>query len=223
MVDFADLAKPVAASVLLGLSSGWLARVSQVDVLPFALATLLVILLTAVAQVLRSRGLARAARAAAAAVAAWFLAEVLARLGAPPYAAIPLAPLFYRFVFAPASVLGDAFGAHVGPAFTFAALVASALDVLLVYRTRLFVASASLNGATEEMSARFRTFTLGFADFFYYSIAVAAAGLAKAPLTALAIYAGLAATARLAEGRGYAPALPLPLTLAVAVHLAPIP
>jgi len=166
MVDFADLAKPVAASVLLGLSSGWLTRTFQIDVLPFALATLLVILLAAVAQIRRSRGLARAARATAAAVAAWFLAEVLARLGAPPYAAIPLAPLFYRFVFAPASVLGGAFGAHVGPSFAFVALVVSALDVLLVYRTRLFVASASLNGATEEMSARFRTFTLGFADFF---------------------------------------------------------
>jgi len=223
MVDYADLAKPVAASVLLGLSSGWLARVSQVDVLPFAFATLFVIVLIVVAQIWRSRRLARAARATAAAVAAWFLAEVLARLGTPPYAAVPLAPLFYRFVFAPASVLGGAFGTHVGPAFAFAALAASSLDVLLVYRTRLFVASASLNGAVEEMSARFRTFTLGFADFFWYSIAAAATGLAKAPLTALAIYAGLAATARLAEGRGYAPALPLPLALAAAVHLAPIP
>jgi len=223
MVDYADLAKPVIISAAFGSLAGWLYDATRFDVLPHALAVLLLTGASLVALIRRSRTLARAARLTAAATAAWMLSDAAAHFGLPPYAFLALIPLFYRFVFASASILGGMFGANMGSAFVFAASIVSLMDVLMVYRVRLYFASVTFNDATLELVTSFKTFRLGFADFLWYAAAVAAASPAKAPLAAAAIYAGLLATAQIAQRHGYAPALPIPLFLAQLAFFVPIP
>jgi len=223
MADYADLAKPVIVSAAFGSLAGWLYGAARFDALPHAIAVLLMTNIALVAFIRRSKALARVARLTAAMTAAWMLADAAAHLGVPSYALLLTVSLFYRFVFASASIIGGMFGASMGPAFIFAAPIVSLMDVLMVYKSRLYFGSATLNGAVVELTASFKTFRLGFADFLWYAAAVAAAGPAKAPLAVAAIYAGLLATMRVVQRRGYAPALPIPLFLAQAALLAPIP
>jgi len=223
MVNYADLAKPVIISAAFGLLASWLYDATRFDVLPYVFAVLLMTGASLAALIRRSRALARAARLTAAMTAAWMLADAAAHFGLPPYTLLFTIPLFYRFVFASASLIGGMFGANMGSAFVFAAPIVSLMDVLMVYKTRLYLGSVTLNDAVVELAASFKTFRLGFADFLWYAAAVAAAGPAKAPLAATAIYAGLLATARIVQRRDYAPALPIPLFLAQLVFFAPIP
>jgi len=223
MVNYVDLAKPVAISAVLGSLAGWLYSVTRFDVLLHALAVLLLTGVSLAALIKRSSALARIARLTAATTAAWMLADAAAHLGVPPYALLLTAPLLYRFVSASASIIGGVFGTNMGPALIFVAPIVSLIDVIMVYKAKLYLGSATLNDAAVELTAGFRTFRLGFADFMWYAAAVAAAGPAKVPLTALAIYAGLVATVRTVQKRGYAPALPIPLFLAQLAFLVPIP
>lgn len=223
MVDYADLAKPVIISAAFGSLAGWLYSVARFDTLPHALAVLLLTGVSLVALMRRSRALARVARLTAAVTAAWMLADTIAHFGVLPYVLLFTVPLFYRFVFTSASVLGGMFGANMGPAFLFVAPIVSLVDVVMVYKSRLYFGLVVFNDATIELTASFKTFRLGFADFLWYAATVAAAGPAKAPLAALAIYAGLLATVRIVQRCGYAPALPLPLLLAQLAFLVPIP
>jgi len=223
MVRAIDVAKPVIVTALVGLFANVLYNATRLDLTPYAFATLFSTIVTLAALVKRSRTLARAARVAFAAIATWILADTAARLGLPPYLLFATAPLFYRFVYVAASLTGGMFGASMGPAIVLAAPIVSALDVLMVYRTRLYFASVTLNDTVVELAAKFKSFTLGMADFMWYAAAVAAAGPAKAPLAAVAIYAGLLATTRIVQRRGYAPALPIPLFFAQLVLLAPTP
>jgi len=223
MVDYIDVAKPVAISASLGLLAGWLYSQAAFNIAPHAMGMMLLNAVSMVAIVKRSKALARLARLVAAAVAVWMIADVAGRLGAPPYAALVALPLLYKSVPLSASIIGGVFGASMGAAAVFVMPIVSLMDLLLVYKTRLFLASATLNTAVAELAWRFKTFSLGFADFLWYAIAVAAAGPAKAVFVIAAIYAGLVATVRIVQKRGYAPALPIPLFLAQVAFLAPIP
>jgi len=219
----AELAAPVAISALFGVPAGLLYDAARPDILPHALAAIAATVTGAVAISVESRRLARAARALIAAVAAWMLADIARHFGAPPYVVLPAAVLLYWHVAVSASIIGGVFGRAMGSAFIFSAALASLIDLVLVYKAKLYFASASLRKGVEELAVGFGTYVLGLADLLWYSAAFAVAAPAKVPLVAAAIYSGLLVTARLAEGRGYAPALPLPMLLSCLVLLLPIP
>jgi len=221
-VKYADLAAPVAIAVAAGAPAGWLYSVAQPDILPQALLTLGVTIVSLAAISRGSKRLARAARLLVAITATWMLADIALRFGVPPYVALPVAALFYRYIAVSASLIGGVFGRAMGPVFIFAALLVSLVDLALVYKAKLYFASASLRGGMEELVADFRSYVLGFADLLWYAAAIAVASPAKIPLVAAAIYLGLAATMRLAEPRGYAPALPLPLLMSSLALYLPI-
>jgi len=220
--SFVDLAVPIAISASFGTLAGWLYDIAQPNVVPHAFITLVTTLLSVTAISRGSKRLARVARALIAITATWMFADVASRFGVPPYLALPAVALFYRHIAIPASIIGGIFGRAMGPAFIFGALTVSLVDLVLVYKAKLYFASASLRRSVEELVADFRSYVLGFGDLLWYSAAFAVAVPAKVPLIAIAVYLGLFATTQLAKRRGYAPALPLPLLLSSVVLLLPI-
>jgi len=220
--NYVDLAKPVVVSAVFGTLAGHIYGVAHFDVVPHAILVLITTLTSLVAISRQSKRVARSARALIAATATWMLADSVAYFGMPPYVALPVALLFYRYIAVAAAFIGGVFGQVMRDAFVLAAFAVSLTDVIVVYKARLYFASMLRRGV-DELVADFGSYFLGFADLLWYSAAFAAAKPIEIPLVAVAIYAGLVTTAHLAKRAGYAPALPLPLLLSAMLILSPLP
>jgi len=222
MPGYLDLVKPVVVSATFGTLAGSLYSIAYFDITPHTLLVSVITLTALMAISRQSKRLARTARALIAVTATWMLADTVAHFGIPPYLVLPAVVPFYRYIAVAAAFIGGVFGYVMQEAFVLAASIVSLVDVVLVYKARLYFASM-LRGGIDVLLADFGSYYLGFADLLWYSAAFAATKPAKAPLIAAAIYAGLVATARLAKKTGYAPALPLPLLLSALLVLLPIP